>query len=445
MPPRYAYWTILAGGLPTAFRAAEREELLPTFKRIQEKHSDAQMKWFAKGKLWDSPEAARADSPVRPFRRDDGRGDRGERGSRPPDRDRDRRPPSGDRSGAPSDGRRGGPSDDYRRGRPSDGDRGGGPSDGDRRGGPSGPPASEKRGKGWRPGGEHRDPRQPFKDAKKAKNQDRRQQRWENTHRPKGQGQRDQGWARPQEQGQKDQGWAKPQGQGRRDQEWSGRPGPSVGGARPSGRADKRFDRPGSAPLGKRPWEPRPASRTKPHGDKFDRFTRSDSRGPKPWAGGDRQARDQRNQKPWSDRPPRKEWNDRGPAARDTRPPRKEWNDRGPAARDTRPPRKEWNDRGPAARDTRPPRKEWNDRGPAARDTRPPRKEWNDRGGSRRFMPKSGPRAQGTEEPAQPARPMGPNREPRPSQEPKPGPPPRPNEPEIPPPGPQERGKPKRG
>ena len=27
MPPRYAYWTIIAGGLPTAFRAAEREEL----------------------------------------------------------------------------------------------------------------------------------------------------------------------------------------------------------------------------------------------------------------------------------------------------------------------------------------------------------------------------------------------------------------------------------
>ena len=44
MPPRFAYWTILAGGLPTAFRAAEREELLPTFKRIQEKHPDAVMK-----------------------------------------------------------------------------------------------------------------------------------------------------------------------------------------------------------------------------------------------------------------------------------------------------------------------------------------------------------------------------------------------------------------
>jgi hypothetical protein len=61
MPPRFAYWTILAGGLPTAFRAAERDDLLPTFRRIQEKHPDAELKWFARGKLWASPEAARAD------------------------------------------------------------------------------------------------------------------------------------------------------------------------------------------------------------------------------------------------------------------------------------------------------------------------------------------------------------------------------------------------
>ena len=38
MPPRYSYWTILAGGLPTAFRAAVREELLPTLRQIQSKH-----------------------------------------------------------------------------------------------------------------------------------------------------------------------------------------------------------------------------------------------------------------------------------------------------------------------------------------------------------------------------------------------------------------------
>jgi hypothetical protein len=50
MPPRFVYWTIIAGGLPTAFRAAEREELLPTFKRIQDKHPAAVMKYFARGR-----------------------------------------------------------------------------------------------------------------------------------------------------------------------------------------------------------------------------------------------------------------------------------------------------------------------------------------------------------------------------------------------------------
>jgi len=59
MPPRFVYWTIIAGGLPTAFRSAEREELMPTFQRLREKHPDAEMKYFAQGKLWDSPEQAR--------------------------------------------------------------------------------------------------------------------------------------------------------------------------------------------------------------------------------------------------------------------------------------------------------------------------------------------------------------------------------------------------
>jgi hypothetical protein len=70
MPPRYSYWTILAGGLPTAFRAAERADLLPTFNRIREKHPDAQMKWFARGRLWESPEEAQADLQRERVRRD---------------------------------------------------------------------------------------------------------------------------------------------------------------------------------------------------------------------------------------------------------------------------------------------------------------------------------------------------------------------------------------
>lgn len=109
MPPRYVYWTIIAGGLPTAFRAAEREELLPTFKRIQEKHPDAVLKYFARGKLWASPEEAkRAAHPPRPVRR-----------------------------------------------------------------------AESQRGRDWRPGGDHRDPRQKFRDAKKDRNLTLRKKRFE--------------------------------------------------------------------------------------------------------------------------------------------------------------------------------------------------------------------------------------------------------------------------
>ena len=111
MPPRYAYWTILAGGLPTAFRAADRDELMPTFHRLREKHPDAQMKWFARGRLWDSPEQARQEGERR---RDLARG--------------------------------------------------------------------ETRTADWRPGGTHRDPRQKFKDAKKARNIERRHSRFERKH-----------------------------------------------------------------------------------------------------------------------------------------------------------------------------------------------------------------------------------------------------------------------
>lgn len=131
MPPRYAYWTILAGGLPTAFRAADREELLPTFHRLREKHPDAEMKYFQHGKLWGSREEAQQALRER--------------------RDRGNRPPTGSRA--------------ERRAMPA------GPET-------SGADRSGVRGKAWRPGGEHRDPRQPFKDAQKEKNQERRRERW---------------------------------------------------------------------------------------------------------------------------------------------------------------------------------------------------------------------------------------------------------------------------
>src|SRR5688572_25801834 len=114
MPPRYSYWTIVAGGLPTAFRAAERDELLPTFKRIQDRHPDAEMKYFARGRLWGSQEDAEQAATAR---REAGGRDAG-------------------------------------------------------------------RGREWRPGGEHRDPRQKFKDAKKDRNLQARKQRFERRHAP---------------------------------------------------------------------------------------------------------------------------------------------------------------------------------------------------------------------------------------------------------------------
>src|SRR4051812_23448175 len=138
MPPRYAYWTIIAGGLPTAFRATEREELLPTFQRIKEKHPDAQMKWFARGKLWDTPEAAR-------LRQDDGRG-------------RGRPPAAGERRDRPRD------------------------TPGPQK--PEGRPDGERRTRDWRPGGDHRDPRQKFIDVKKQKNAALRKDRWERKNAP---------------------------------------------------------------------------------------------------------------------------------------------------------------------------------------------------------------------------------------------------------------------
>jgi hypothetical protein len=54
MPPRYAYWTILVDDQPTAFRSGSQEELMPTFKRLQQKHPSAKMMWWQNGKLWNS-------------------------------------------------------------------------------------------------------------------------------------------------------------------------------------------------------------------------------------------------------------------------------------------------------------------------------------------------------------------------------------------------------
>jgi hypothetical protein len=84
MPPRYAYWTIIVDEQPTAFRAAQQEDLMPTFKRLKEKQPTAKMMWFQNGKLWpsrlDAQEAMRA------------RGEMGRRGDSKQGGFRDRKP-----------------------------------------------------------------------------------------------------------------------------------------------------------------------------------------------------------------------------------------------------------------------------------------------------------------------------------------------------------------
>jgi hypothetical protein len=60
VPPRFAYWTILIDNTATAFRAQHAEDLLPTLVQLRRTNKDVVMKWFARGRLWESPESARA-------------------------------------------------------------------------------------------------------------------------------------------------------------------------------------------------------------------------------------------------------------------------------------------------------------------------------------------------------------------------------------------------
>ena len=216
MPPRFVYWTIVAGGLPTAFRATEREELLPTFHRIKEKHPDAEMKYFARGKLWASPEDAQREADAR--------------------RATDRRP--------------------------------------------------ESRARDWRPGGEHRDPRQKFKDAKKDRNLKWRKQRFDRHQKPGATG-----------------GSEAPPRPAERP-EWRGRP---PGGAKPQG---EWRDRPSGPPKPRGEWRDRPSGPPKPRGEWRDRPAGP----PKP-------------QGEWRDRPsgppkPRDEWRGRPQPKGSVRPPK---------------------------------------------------------------------------------------------------------------------------
>ena len=168
MPPRHVYWTIIYGNQATSFRAATPEELLPTLKQLQSRHPDAVLKYFARGRLWNSAEEARA--PYDDRRRDD-RWNRGPRPDQPrqdrprQDRPHDERWNKGPRQGRPREDTRPGDrprKEPWRRDAPPADQR-------DRRdqkpagGQRPNKPEGERRGKEWRPGGEHRDPRDRWK------------------------------------------------------------------------------------------------------------------------------------------------------------------------------------------------------------------------------------------------------------------------------------------
>jgi hypothetical protein len=194
MPPRFTYWTIIFGGQPTAFRSGTRDELLPTFKQIQAKHPDAQLRYFARGKLWYSEEEAQAALIRERFERKGHEGRRRHEGERRPE--------------------------------------------------------GERRDRNWRPGGEHKDPRDRFKvprDVRRARfkaNQHFRGPRPEGREpdardRPP----RPEGWKpRPDHREPGTGGW-KPKPAGWKPRPDSRKPGPGGGKPKPAG------------------WKPRPGGR----------------------------------------------------------------------------------------------------------------------------------------------------------------------------------------
>jgi hypothetical protein len=76
--PRHEFWVIVSGAVVSAFRAREREDLLPTLKQLQRTQPDAALKWFQRNRLWDSPAHA-AEALERRHKSGSGRG----RGWRP--------------------------------------------------------------------------------------------------------------------------------------------------------------------------------------------------------------------------------------------------------------------------------------------------------------------------------------------------------------------------
>ena len=60
MAKSHSFWVIIDGAVPTAFRAKNREDLLPTLTQLKRTQPNVVLMWFERGRVWESPTAARA-------------------------------------------------------------------------------------------------------------------------------------------------------------------------------------------------------------------------------------------------------------------------------------------------------------------------------------------------------------------------------------------------
>ena len=65
MARAHSFWLIVDGTVPTAFRARQREDLLPTLHQLQRTQPNVALLWFERGRTWESPKAAREALEIR--------------------------------------------------------------------------------------------------------------------------------------------------------------------------------------------------------------------------------------------------------------------------------------------------------------------------------------------------------------------------------------------
>ena len=60
MAPRHGWWVIVTRAKPTAFRSKLRDTLVPTLRQLQRTQPDAALRWFDRGRFWESPDESAA-------------------------------------------------------------------------------------------------------------------------------------------------------------------------------------------------------------------------------------------------------------------------------------------------------------------------------------------------------------------------------------------------